>query len=201
MINQLRSKLRMPLGTPPRGLERRCQRRHPVSLGAFLYPLDLYRELIIQHVSGKTLVADVDVAVDAGQLVHLTLDGKAYHSATVKGTLGNRIVLELHADMDGLRSQGSGEMLQASRNLHIPARLYTSEEACTGRVVNVSRTGLGVESALEMLPGQHVLVSIGNRPLLSGKIRWSHGGKAGIMTIVNVPVLELAYSEGTDFKQ
>jgi hypothetical protein len=136
--------------------------------------------------------------------VHLTLDGRTLTGA-VRWTRGNRF---------GLALIGSGEIWttlagleHGSREGHQPrsrrVRLDMAAQLRTGRpprpvkVRNLSRRGMLLDGASGLEPGQHVLVHIGKRDLIGGRVQWCNdSGRIGIRSDEPIGILSFVYSEG-----
>lgn len=204
MLHMLRTRLaERAVSSEPENSEQRRHRRHSVLLKASLYPINLYRDAIIHDASRTGLMGEVDIELEVGQAVHLTLDDKVYYSGIVRWTRGLRFGLDLHDELQlsGLTDKidhGSamGHAPRAERQpMHLPARLHTGEAPRPATVRNLSRTGMLLETETPLPPGQQLLVRIGNRPSIAARVQWSREGKIGVMTKIEVPILQMLYND------
>jgi len=204
MLNMLRARLSdRAASREPATIEQRRHRRHSVLFKASLYPIDLYRDAVIQDASRTGLMGEVDIELEVGQTLHVTMDDKIYYSGIVRWARGRRFGLDLD---DELRFAGLSDKIDHGAALgHAPraerkvmqlsARLHTGQAPRPATVRNLSRTGMLLETQTPLLPGQQLLVRIGARPLIAGRVQWSREDRVGIMTKIEVPILQMLYNE------
>lgn len=199
MLKLIRNHTRGPFGAVRQPSEQRRHRRHAVHLNALIYPQDVYRDLIIHDVWRNGLVGEVDIQLEPGEIIQFTLDEKTYRSGTVRSTKEYTFALDLD---DPLSNNGcepgprdADELYSNHMSLGLQARLYTSTQPHAATVLNLSRCGMALASEAELLKGQHVLIRVGGRPLVPGTIRWARDGRIGVLTNVDLPVMEMMYSE------
>jgi len=204
MLELLRARLaaRSQAAVPEQSEQRR-HRRHSVLMKATVYPIDLYRDAIINDASRTGLMGEADVELEVGQTVHVTLNEREHYTGTVRWTHGRQFGLDLRDELKlaGLSEQvdhgsaiGHGPRAERIR-LSLPARLHTGQPPRPATVRNLSRTGMLLETEQGLLPGQQILIRVGAWGLISGRVQWSREGRIGIMTKVDVPILQMLYQE------
>jgi hypothetical protein len=183
--------------------EKRRDRRHGVRLAASVYPIDVYQDVVIHDASRSGLMGESAIEVEVGQTLFLSLDEKTYVSGVVRWTKGPHFGLDLDdvLEVPGIAVEVdhggvSGHKPRAERvRLNLPARLHFGSSTRPATIRNLSRHGMAIEAGEGLLTGQSVLVRIGERPLIPGQIQWNEGGRIGISTIADVPILQLLYSD------
>jgi hypothetical protein len=183
--------------------EKRRDRRHGVRLAASVYPIDVYQDVVIHDASRSGLMGESAIEVEVGQTLFLSLDEKTYVSGVVRWTKGPQFGLDLDdaLDVPGIALEVDhggvvGHKPRAERvRLNLPARLHFGPSTRPATIRNLSRHGMAIEAGEGLLAGQRVLVRIGDRPLIPGQIQWNGGGRIGISTIADVPILQLLYSD------
>lgn len=189
---------------PPEQSEQRRHRRHSVLMKATVYPIDLYRDVIIQDASRTGLMGEADIELEVGQTVHVSLNERDHYTGVVRWTQGRQFGVDLRDELTlaGLSERidhgsaiGHGPRAERVR-LSLPARLHTGQSPRPGTVRNLSRTGMLLETVEGLLPGQQILIRVGGWGLISGRVQWSREGRIGIMTKVDVPILQMLYQEG-----
>jgi hypothetical protein len=204
MLTILRAKLaeKKPTGEQLVG-EQRQHRRHTVLFNASIYPIDVYRDIIIHDASPTGVMGEADIELEVGQTIHLSLDEKTFHSGAVQWARGRHFGINLQ---DRLKISGLSDRIDEGYEtshkpreervgLRLAARLYTSQPPHPATVKNLSRRGMLLETSPDLLVGQQLLVRVSDRPLISGRIQWSHEGRIGLATEIEVPLLQMIYSE------
>lgn len=180
----------------------RKDRRHKVLLQASIYPIDTYCDILIRDVSETGLSAETDVQLDVGQSVHLSFDEKAFFTGVVRWVRGRRFGLEfkdavtfpIGVDID--HGFAEGHRPRSHRvSLNLTGRLNTGRPPRPATVRNVSRLGMLIETSTGLVTGQHLLVRLGKRPLVSGRVQWVRGGKVGVQTSREISALQLVYCD------
>lgn len=77
--------------------------------------------------------------------------------------------------------------------MRLSARLHTCQPPLPATVRNLSRMGMLLETVTPLLPGQQLLVRIGDKPLIAARVQWSREGSVGVMTKIEVPILQMLY--------
>lgn len=188
----------------PEQSEQRRHRRHSVLMKATVYPIDLYRDVIIHDASRTGLMGQADIELEVGQTVHVSLNERDHYTGVVRWANGRQFGLDLRDELKlpGLCGQidhGStlGHEARAERiRLSLPARLHTGQSPRPVTVRNLSRTGMLLEAEEGLLPGQQLLIRVGAWELISGRVQWSREDHIGVMTKVDVPILQMLYQEG-----
>src|ERR1700712_5704385 len=75
--------------------ERRADPRRKVLLRADIFPVLGYAEIAVENVSRSGLAAATDAALQVGQTLLFSIDGKSFHMGTVRWTRGRRFGLNL----------------------------------------------------------------------------------------------------------
>ena len=182
--------------------EQRQHPRHTVFLQASVYPIDTYRDILIRDVSQTGLSGEADVELGIGQSVHLSFDEKAYFTGIVRWTRGRRFGMEfmdavtfpvgVHVD----HGFAIGHRPRAVRtSLNLTARLNTGRPPRPATVRNVSRLGMLLDTGIGLATGQHLLVRMGKRALVSGRVQWARGGRLGVQTNQEISALQLVYCD------
>jgi hypothetical protein len=180
----------------------RLHRRHKVFLQASVYPIDTYCDILIRDVSETGLSAETDVQLDVGQAVHLSFDEKAFFTGVVRWVRGRRFGLEFkdavtfpiginidHGFAEGHRPRS------ARTSLNLTGRITTGRPPRPATVRNVSRLGMLIDTSAGLVTGQHLLVRLGKRPLVSGRVQWVRGGRMGVKTSQEISALQLVYCD------
>ena len=181
------------------------QRRHsrrPVTLDALVYPLDFFCDIVVQNVSSTGFMSETDVELEVGETVHLTLDDKGYQTATVKWTDGRQFGALFETP---LARVGAGDELDFGSSedhrprqrriaMRVPARICFGRPVRPAIVRNLSQSGMLLEADASLLKGQHILVRLGDRPLIAGSIKWTEQGRIGVESVEPIGILSLVYS-------
>ncbi|WP_303539881.1 PilZ domain-containing protein [Sphingomonas natans] len=183
--------------------EKRRHRRHKVRLAASLHPIDVYQDVVINDASRSGLMGESDIEVEVGQTLFVSLDELTFVSGTVRWTKGRQFGLDLDdpLNLPGLAPEtdhGSeiGHKPRADRvKLDLPARVHFEQSTRPVTIRDLSRHGMAMEAGEGLLKGQQVLVRIRDRPLIPGRIQWNGGGRIGISSNAEVPLLQLLYSD------
>jgi len=183
-------------------VEQRKYPRHRVFLQASVYPIDTYRDILIRDVSETGLSGEADVELGVGQSVHLSFDEKAYFTGIVRWTRGRRFGLEfvdtvtfpVGVDVDHGFAVGHRPRAVRTR-LDLTARLNTGRPPRPATVRNVSRLGMLLDTGAGLATGQHLLIRLGKRPLVSGRVQWVRGGRVGVQTSQEISALQLVYCD------
>jgi hypothetical protein len=191
------------LGEDFETFEKRRHRRHKIRLAASVHPIDVYQDVIIHDASRSGLKGESGIEVEVGQMLFLSLDDTTYLSGTVRWTKGRQFGLDLDdpLDLPGLAPEvdhGSeiGHKPRADRvKLDRPARLHFGTSTRPALIRDLSRHGMAIEAGEGLLRGQQLLVRIRDRPLIPGRIQWNEGGRIGISSVAEVPLLQLLYSD------
>jgi hypothetical protein len=181
------------------------RRRHPrqaVSLEASIHPIDFISDIVIQNVSDEGFMAEADVELSVGQRLHLTLDDKAYEAGTVRWTEGQLFGAAFDAPLAGTGAPdeldcGTLEDHKPRKQrvlMQIPARLCLGRPPLPATVRNLSQSGMLLETDPGLQTGQHILVKLGNRAPLAGRIQWHEEGRIGIKSTEPIGILSLVYS-------
>ncbi len=180
----------------------RQDRRHKVFLQASVYPIDTYCDILIRDVSETGLSGEADVQLSVGQAVHLSFDEKSFFTGIVRWIRGRRFGLEFTdvvtfpVDVDVDHGYAVGHRPRSQRtSLNLTGRLNTGRPPRPATVRNVSRLGMLLDTSTGLATGQHVLVRLGKRPLVSGRVQWVRGGRAGVQTSKEISALQLVYSD------
>jgi hypothetical protein len=182
--------------------EQRQHRRHAVLFSAAIYPIDVYRDIVIHDASPTGVMGEADIELEVGQTIQLSLDQKTFHSGAVQWARGRRFGISLQ---DRLKISGLSQQIdmghetghkprQERVGLRLAARLYTSQPPHPATVKNLSRRGMLLETSPDLLMGQQLLVRVGDHPLISGRIQWCREGRVGLATEIEVPLLQMIYS-------
>jgi len=205
MLKRLRAFLSESEPTASEDSEKRRHKRHSVLLQATLYPIDAYCESIVHDISDGGLMGEAPIRLAVGQVVHLTLeDADATLTARVQWTRANRFGLarietgKARPTLPGMdHGQVEGHTPRSRRlQLGMPAILRTGGPPRPVTVRNLSQRGMLLEGAGGLAPGQQVLVHIGKRDLVAGRVQWSNGaGRHGIQSEEPIGILSIVYSE------
>lgn len=204
MLHMLRTKIigRSKVVDQP-SIDNRKNRRHSVLMMASVYTIDVFRDIVVRNPPRSRLMGRSDVKLEAGEKVYMSLDDKIYYSGIVRWTSGHEFGLDLDENltMPGLSDRAGHGMMTGLRQrleragFDIPAKLHSGESPRSAKVRNLSRTGLLLEIENGFCPGQEILVRIGHHPLIAGRVVWSREDKVGVMSKVDVPILQMLYSE------
>ena len=128
-----------------------------------------------------------------------------YHTGKVKWTLGRQFGFEL-ADADRIFLAAPTEIDHGRAEGHHPRPLRTlvdtSARLVAGRpprpatVRNMSVCGMLIDTGPGLKPGQHLVVRIGNAPLIYGRTQWSVDNRIGFKA--QNPITSFAVTRATD---
>ncbi len=168
--------------------ERRRAHRTAVYLRATIYPIDVFADARIRDVSANGVRGEADVELAIGQTLHMTTDERSYHAGVVKWTRDRQFGLEL-ADADAIFGSRFAVVDHGSEEGHHPRLLRTAIDVAArlvgGRpprpatVRNMSACGMLLDTSPGLIPGQHLIVRIGNAPPVYGRTQWSRDGRVG----------------------
>lgn len=168
--------------------DQRSQKRVRVLLQASLFPIDSIDDVTVHNISEQGLMAESDVPLAVGQIVHLSFDGTTHRSGTVRWTSGRRFGLHLEGysgtghPLDQLEPEtGPDQQVRPLRlSLNIPARMYSGRPRRPAMVRNLSRSGMLLETGTDLKVGQDLLITIGRQAPIAARIRWSRDGRVGV---------------------
>ena len=168
--------------------QRRRALRKSVLLSATIYPIDVFLDARIRDLSRTGVRGEADIELAIGQILHLSVDNQTYHPGKVKWTLGRQFGLDLPAAID-IFLAGSIEVDHGQREGHHPrsvrveidvnTRLVAGRPPRPATVRNVSACGMLIDSGPGLMPGQHLIVRIGNASPIYGRTQWSLDGRIG----------------------
>jgi len=172
----------------PVSREQRAQKRYRVLLQASIFPIDSIDDVTVHNISEHGLMAETDVELTVGQIVHLSFDGRSHRSGTVRWIRGRRFGLHVEDSCEASGTLDEFEYTarpdQQSRSvrlsLNIPARMSSGRPRRPAMVRNLSRSGMSLETSTGLLVGQNLLIRIGRQPALLARIRWTDGGRIGV---------------------
>lgn len=181
--------------------EQRRHRRHVIRLDATIYSLDVYQDVNIVGATPTGVIGEGSDDLAPGQLLHVSF-GNTYYPGVVRWTKGAQFGLDVDEDIEvpGLRRTDArtqaGQPARAERiRLDLPARLHIGQSSRPALIRDLSRQGMAVETKPGLLAGQQVLVRAGSYPLIPGKVRWASERRLGIAASVEMPLLQMLYSE------
>ncbi len=168
--------------------EQRGQRRFRVLLQASIFPIDGTDDVTVHNISEQGLMAESDVDLSVGQVVHLSFDGTTHRSGTVRWIQGRRFGLHLEGclgvseALDEVEPESApGQVPRPARlSLNIPARMSSGRPRRPAMVRNMSRSGMLLETSSGLLVGQNLLIKIGRQAPIAARVRWSAGGHIGV---------------------
>lgn len=172
----------------PASHDQRAQKRYRVLLQASIFPIDSIDDVTVHNISEQGLMAEADVELAVGQVVHLSFDGTSHRSGTVRWIRGRRFGLHLEdcfgppGALDEIEPEtGPDQQARSMRlSLNIPARMSSGRPRRPAMVRNLSRSGMSLETSAGLLVGQNLLVRIGRQPPIPARIRWTAGGRIGV---------------------
>lgn len=172
----------------PVSLDQRRQKRYRVLLQASIFPIDSIDDVTVHNISEQGLMAETDVELAVGQVVHLSFDGTTHRSGTVRWIRGRRFGLHVEdcpgtpGVLDELEPEtGPGQQSRSMRlSLSIPARMSSGRPRRPAMVRNLSRSGMSLETSAGLLVGQNLLIKVGRQPPIPARIRWTAGGRIGV---------------------
>ena len=167
--------------------DKRSQKRVRVLLQASIFPIDSIDDVTVHNISEQGLMAETDVDLTVGQVVHLSFDGASHRSGTVRWIHGRRFGLHVEdglespTTLDEIEEASPGQQSRSMRlSLNIPARMCSGRPRRPAMVRNLSRSGMALETSAGLLVGQHLLIKVGRQSPISARIRWSTGGRIGV---------------------
>jgi hypothetical protein len=184
-------------------IENRKNRRHSVLMMASVYSIDIFRDIVIRNPLRSRLMGRSDVKLEAGEAVYLSFDDRIYHSGIVRWTSGHEFGLDLDDNLTGPELSdraGQGMIMGLKQRIEracfdIPAKLHSGELPRPAKVRNLSRTGLLLEVEHGYRPGQEIIIRVGRHPLIAGRVVWGRDGKIGVVSKVDVPIMQMLYGE------
>jgi hypothetical protein len=202
MLNRIRKTFSERHGDEDSSVDHRRHSRRDVLIDAAIYPIDFFSDVTIHNVSASGFMGEADVELTVGETLHLTLDDKAYQAGTVRWTEGRLFGVSFE---NSLARPGAGDDLdfgtqddhkpRARRSkLNIPARLCLGRPSQPATVRNLSQFGMLLETTPHLHAGQHILVKLGARPPMAGRIQWQKDDNVGVETAEPVGILSLIYS-------
>jgi hypothetical protein len=185
--------------------ERRRALRRAVFMHATIYPVDVFSDARILDVSATGARAEADVELAIGQILHISIDEETYYTGKVKWTLGRQFGLELPdaarifqaspAEIDHGRIEGHHPRPQRIK-IDASARLVAGRPPRPATVRNMSVSGMLIDTGQGIKPGQHLLVRIGDKPLIYGRTQWSADNRIGFKA--NSPMTCFAVTRPVD---
>jgi hypothetical protein len=147
-------------------------------------------------------MSETDVELEVGETVHLTLDDKGYQTATVKWTEGRQFgaAFETPLARDGAGDEidfGTMENHRPRRRrtaMRVPARVCLGRPVQPALVRNLSQSGMLLEVDSGLVKGEHILVKLGSRPLIAGRVQWTEQGRIGVESAEPIGILSLVYA-------
>ena len=205
MLRALKNTIFPSRSDPNASANHRRHLRRDVLLDASIYAIDFFSDVRIHNVSANGFRGEADVGLTVDEILHLTLDDKAYQTGIVRWARGKNFGVEFDTP---LARTGAGDeeidyglapehQMRAQRAiLNIPARLNLGRPPQPATVKNLSRSGMLLETSASCPAGQHVLVKIGDRSPVSAITRWCKDDHIGVETAEPIGLLSLVYSSG-----
>jgi len=201
ILNRLRAFLSDSDGKAGIVEDQRRDKRHSVLLHATVYPIETYGDAVVHELSDEGLIGESAINLAVGQVAHLTLLESTL-TGTVLWTRGSRFRLShtdtgetwpIFSELD--QGYPEDESSRACR-ANMSAVLLAGQPPERVLVRNVSRRGMLLDGAKGLERGQHLLVNIGTRGIVSGTVRWRHAsGKVGIETEEPIGIFPLLYAD------
>jgi hypothetical protein len=174
--------------SPDPGSDQRRQRRVRVLLQASIFPIDSIDDVTVHNISEQGLMAEADVDLTVGQVVHLSFDGTSHRSGIVRWIRGRRFGLHVEdcfgtpGALDEIEPEtDAGHQSRSMRlSLNIPARMSSGRPRRPAMVRNLSRSGMSLETSAGLRVGQNLLIKIGRQPPIPARIRWTAAGRIGV---------------------
>jgi len=168
--------------------DQRGQKRFRVLLQASIFPIDSIDDVTVHNLSEQGLMAESDVPLAVGQIVHLSFDGTTHRSGVVRWTSGRRFGLHLEGycgaphPLDEIEANADEDQQPrpVRLSLNIPARMRSGRPGRPAMVRNLSRSGMLVETTAGLKIGQDLLIKIGRQTPIAAQVRWSQDGRVGI---------------------
>src|SRR3569623_1771700 len=160
--------------------DQRGQKRFRVLLQASIFPLDSIADVTVHNLSEQGLMAESDVPLAVGQIVHLSFDGATHRSGVVRWTSGRRFGLHLEGYCGAPHPLDEIEANADEDQQPRPVRLSLNIPARAAMVRNLSRSGMLVETTAGLKIGQDLLIKIGRQTPIAAQVRWSQDGRVGI---------------------
>lgn len=170
-----------------RGGERRADRR-TVAIEA-----DGRRgSFTLRNVSTRGAAGSADVPLAEGLCVSLFFDAANRIAGRVRWIRGMLAGIEFSSVLpfDLLDGNRQGKPVDRPPRYNVQrAAIVSAAGQVRGAVVkNVSTSGMKIESTLNLIPGERVLVSCGAMGPIEGRVRWSRVGPAGIMLVRQISI-------------
>ena len=182
--------------------EQRRHARRAVLLDASIYPIDFFSDVVIHNVSSNGFMGEADVELSVDDVLHLSLDEKAYQTGTVRWTDGVHFGVSFACP---LARTGAGDEIEVGTlegqkprarrsTLNIPGRLSLGRPPQPATVRNLSQSGMLLETDPGLVKGQQILVKLGDRSPVAGRVQWHDAGRIGVETAEPIGILSLVYS-------
>lgn len=138
----------------------------------------------LHNLSGFGASGAVAVDLAAGTTIELLFENGHRIGGRVRWNREALIGVEFFTSlpMDVLHGRGQGERVARAPRYRVARVATIAVNGITrpATIRNVSRGGMMIETALPLLPGQRIEISTGELSGLSGQVRWSRNGRAGV---------------------
>lgn len=179
--------------------ERRRQQRHLTILRVAALIIDGERELcLVRNISAGGVMAHVYRPIDVGTRVAIEIKNDEQIAGTVVWDEDSNVGIEFDQRIDVPDLLATSKILGDGKQARRPrvsvdrlARLRCGAEVHHVRVNDISQGGIKVEIEAPLPPDADIVVTLdGFRPL-TGIVRWTKEGYAGISFIQVIPIGEL----------
>jgi hypothetical protein len=184
-MDQQESAGQWPVPEPVVRIEDERRQRQPVTVfRTAVLGCDKGRFLcLVRSISPRGLAAELDLALDAGARISISLGG-APIAAAVTASEGRRIQVafdEPVAVEDWLAGPGAGRRHATRIEIEVQARLQIDGQCLFADVRDISQDGMRIESDHFLIEGDLAAITLrGWTGTIHARICWTSGGQAGL---------------------
>ena len=182
---------------------RRHEARQRVLLRADLYAVSNQNTVTVTDLSRRGLSGTTDIELEVGQTVFVSLDEFTHCFGTIRWINQKRFGVKFSNPLEALPESSQTDtgympdhqerMLRVAASFQ--ATISLCEPPCAARVRNVSKSGMMIETDLQLSTDQCLIVSLSDRKILPANVRWVEGERVGVKLANPVSILQLTYGD------
>ena len=145
----------------------------------------------VHNLSTRGVMASAPNPPAEGEQVVVSIDGLPTVRGQIRWVKDNRFGVLLFTALPvgafRVADQGRGRRPRPPRYVvRIPVRIEAPGIARSATVQNISQQGMALETGLPVNPGKLLTVLIDGHAPVEGRVRWSRGGRCGLMLTVGL---------------
>lgn len=182
---------------------KRSEARQRVLLRAQVHAVNQQAEVHIGDLSRGGFRGSTDIALDAGQMVFISLDDITHCLGTVRWTQDRRFGVKFCQPLDMLPSGSQtdlgkvpGHQARMSRiTTHLKAKISLFNNSYSAKIRNISKSGMMVETDVPLTPSEQLFIKLSDGKILAADVRWVEGDRVGVQLAGSASLLQFTYGD------